>query len=72
MSERLNKIVTYQRQYWGESLYACIMAVADVSDLSNDELDALEEEMCNGYVYSEAVSCSPQLGEVEGVIRGVY
>jgi len=65
MKTRTEEIIAYQRSYWGCTMYDAIMAVADVSDLDNDELDELEDELCNGVAYSQAVSQTyPKQGEI--------
>jgi hypothetical protein len=55
MKDRVEKIIAYQTQYWGSSLYEAIMAVADVCDLDNEELDALEMDLAFGPAAREMV-----------------
>lgn len=65
MGHRLTAIAAYQREYLGASLYECIMAVADVSDLDNAELNELEDMLMNGDTYAKAVSQTyPKQGEL--------
>lgn len=56
MKDRIDQIIVYQAEYWGSTLYEAIMAVADVSDLDNEELDALERRMMQ--------QTSPHVGDV--------
>jgi hypothetical protein len=48
MKNRLNDIIAYQTAYYGATLYDCIMAVADVCDMDNDELNELEADLSFG------------------------
>ena len=71
MTDRVKDVAAIYREY-GVSLYDAIMSVADVSDLDNAELNLLEDELCNGYVYSNALSQTyPKQGEFGPLVLGV-
>ena len=48
MRDRVKTINEYQEAFHNASLSDCIMAVADVCDLDNDELDALDADFSFG------------------------
>ena len=48
MCGRIDDIIAFHTKYYGSTLYEAIMAVADVTDLDNAELDELEQDFCFG------------------------
>jgi hypothetical protein len=48
MRDRVKTVKEYQGAFHNASWYDCIMAVADVCDLDNDELAALDADVSFG------------------------